>query len=272
MITKEGTGVLLKSSINEDSMEILQVTAGTLTVEIGTVRQTGEPGDIFYVPSGLVLRVAANEGQGALRALVFKSEIISRNMEKVDKEFLYMFDVQSHIRIAKFTKDVPVYRSLSHCIDEAINEYRDKDVCFKLPIRANIYLLMTALMRYYCDLKNEDDAAVYHNVLRLRPVLDYMGVHYREKIYVEELSGMTGLSGDYFTKMFRDCLGKTPVDYINNMRINRSLIMLAETDLPLSQIAQSVGFNHLGYFHKIFKQYMDVPPNAYRESAKESGD
>ena len=51
-------------------------------------------------------------------------------------------------------------------LNKTYEEYLAKDVCYKLPIRANIYLMMTALLRYYCANKDESDRMVYHNVLR----------------------------------------------------------------------------------------------------------
>ena len=109
---------------------------------------------------------------------------------------------------------------------------------------------------------------VYHNVLRLRPVIDYIREHFKEKIYIEKLSDMINVSADYFTKMFKDSIGKTPIDYINAMRTNHAIKLLATTDMSMAEIADDIGFCNPNYFHKIFKQYMDVSPLAYRKSTK----
>ena len=143
-----------------------------------------------------------------------------------------------------------------------------KDVCYKLPIRANIYLCMTSLLRHYCTVKNESERIIYHNVLRLRPVINYISEHYTEKIYVEKLAEIIMVSPDYFTKMFKDSIGKTPVDYINGIRVNRSMQMLIEGDTSIADISEQIGFCNANYFHKIFKQYMGVSPLAYRKNAK----
>ena len=153
-------------------------------------------------------------------------------------------------------------------MQESYDEYAEKDICYKLPIRANIYHMMTALLRYYCGSKDELDRMIYHNVLRLRPVIAYIDEHFKEKIYIEELSDMINVSPDYFTKMFKESIGKTPIDYINGMRINYAMELLCSTDIPMSDIADSIGFCNPNYFHKIFKQYMVTSPLAYRKSTK----
>ena len=79
---------------------------------------------------------------------------------------------------------------------------------------------------------------------------------------------MITVSPDYFTKMFKDSIGKTPIDYINGIRINRALALLSGSDTPINEIAESIGFSNTNYFHKIFKQYMNTSPLAYRKNAR----
>ncbi len=43
---------------------------------------------------------------------------------------------------------------------------------------------------------------------------------------------------------------------------------LVETDMPMADISDKIGFCNANYFHKIFKQYTDTSPLAYRKSAK----
>ena len=250
------------------SVEIIEITFGSVTVQIGTDTVEASAGDFLYIPSALVFRVTAEDGEAALRAMEFDSSIIEDNMEHFDTEIFYMFYIQSRNKITVFRQDHPIYPTLHSCMDEAYGEYISKDVCYKLPIRANIYLIMTALLRYYCGTKNELDRMVYHNVMRLRPVIEYISTHYGEKIYIESLADMITVSPDYFTKMFKDSIGKTPIDYINAARINHALMLLLTTDTPINEISEAVGFSGPNYFHKIFKQYMVTSPLAYRKTAK----
>ena len=267
MYSKTGEGIIV-SGFHPESMEIIEVTSGTLSVEIGTETVDAVAGDFLYIPPTLVFRVVANDGEASVRSMVFDSSIISANMENFDNELFYMFYVQSCNKITVFKEDHPVYKTLKYCMNESYDEYVSKDVCYKLPIRANIYLIMTSLLRYYCGSKDELDRMIYHNVMRLRPVVNYIAEHYGEKIYIETLSDMITVSPDYFTKMFKDSIGKTPIDYINGIRINHALRILSTTDTPINDISDSLGFSNPNYFHKIFKQYMQTSPLAYRKSSK----
>ena len=267
MYSVQGEGIIC-AGFHEQAMEIIEITAGNVLVQIGTEFAEAKAGDFLYVPPTMVFRVEAKEGEAGMRSMVFDSSIIEVNMENFDTEIFYMFYVQSKNKIVVFEEGHPVHDTLSKYMQESYDEYISKDVCYKLPIRANIYLMMTSLLRYYCGSKDELDRMIYHNVMRLRPIITYISNHYKEKIYIETMSDMITVSPDYFTKMFKDSIGRTPIDYINGLRINRAMQMLATTDTSVNDISDQLGFSNSNYFHKIFKQYMDTSPAAYRKMVK----
>ncbi len=268
MYVKSGEGKLINLRMHEKSMEIIEIISGAVDVLVGTESFVAEAGDFIYIPPSVVFRADARVGTASLRGMLFDSSIIEENMENFDSEIFYMFYLQSRSKIAHFKNTSPVYKSLAKCMSESYDEYMSKDVCYKLPIRANIYLMMTALLRYYCGAKDESENALYHNVLRLRPVMEYISDHFSEKTYIDKLADMIGVSADYFTKMFKDSIGKTPIEYINGMRINRAMKLLSSTELSMAEIADATGFCNPNYFHKIFKQYMDTSPLVFRKSTK----
>ncbi len=268
MYAVSGTGRLISARTNRKSMEIVEVTSGEIEIQIGTEVVSVTKGDFVYVPPTLVFAANAISEKASLRAIVFDNSILEANMENFDAEVFYMFYLQSRNKITAFKEGHPVYETLLKYMRESYDEYISKDVCYNLPIRANIYLMMTSLLRYYCGSKDESDRMIYHNVLRLRPVIEYIEEHFTEKIYIEKLAGMINVSPDYFTKMFRDTIGRTPVEYINGIKVNEAMRLLTETDKPIADISDEIGFCNANYFHKIFKQYMDVSPLQYRKGAK----
>jgi AraC-like DNA-binding protein len=246
----------------------LQITGGNVVVSIGTETAEAQAGDFLFVPSSMVFRVESYDGSASIRVLTFNREFAEENMDNFDGEINYMFYVQSFSRVVTFTHTHPIYESLCYCMSEAYEEYISKDVCFRLPVKAYIYLLNSRVLRYYAGARNEMDRVIYHNVIRLRPVVEYIAENYGEKIYIETLADMIGVSPDYFTKMFKDSIGTTPIDYINGVRVNHALRLLTMTDTPVNEIAEKTGFSNPNYFHKIFKSYMQTSPLAYRKSAK----
>ena len=266
LYSKSGSGII-DSGYYDDASCFLQITGGKVVVSIGTETAEAESGDFLFVPSSMVFRVESYDGPASVRVLVFNRSFVEENMDNFDGEINYMFYVQSFSRIVMFRKGHPIHEQLYYYMNEAYEEYISKDVCYQMPVKANIYLLIASLLRYYSSSKNEMDRMIYHNVIRLRPVIEYIAEHYAEKTYIETLSDMITVSPDYFTKMFKDSIGTTPIDYINGVRVNHALRLLTMTDTPVNEIADLTGFSNPNYFHKIFKSYMTTSPLAYRKSA-----
>ena len=260
-----GEGII-DSGYSPTASELLQVISGRVAVTVGTEVAEVSAGDFLFIPADLVFRVETIEGSASVRGFAFERRIVEENMDNFDGEINYMFYVQSFSRVVTFKPSHPIYESLCYCMSEAYEEYISKDVCFRLPVRAYLYLLSASILRYYAGERNELDRMIYHNVIRLRPVVEYIAENYGEKIYIETLADMIGVSPDYFTKMFKDSIGTTPIDYINGVRVNHALRLLTMTDTPVNEIADKTGFSNPNYFHKIFKSYMEISPLAYRKS------
>ena len=65
--------------------------------------------------------------------------------------------------------------------------------------------------------------------------------------------------------------GKSPLAFINEYRIQKAAQMLSETDLQISQIAQSVGFDNFSYFIRKFREYKSITPKEYRNIWRTQG-
>src|SRR6476661_3374275 len=76
----------------------------------------------------------------------------------------------------------------------------------------------------------------------LRRVREYIGAHLENKVSLQVLAGIAGLSMSHFAKAFKQSEGVAPHDYLVRRRLQRALELLAGTDLPLSAIAYTTGF------------------------------
>ncbi|QUH28748.1 AraC family transcriptional regulator [Vallitalea guaymasensis] len=105
----------------------------------------------------------------------------------------------------------------------------------------------------------------YANISRVEKALNYINEHYTESISISQLCSMIKLSRGHFTKMFKSITNKTPVEYINQVRIEHSKDLLVTTSLHVKTIAVQTGFNDEFYFTRVFKQYEGCSPSQYRQ-------
>jgi AraC-like DNA-binding protein/ligand-binding sensor protein len=93
----------------------------------------------------------------------------------------------------------------------------------------------------------------------------YIWENYTRKISLQEVAGVSGLSAPYFSTIFKEEMGENLSGYLNRLRVEKAGRLLVETDLSLSEISGSCGFEDQSWFSKIFKTYTGVSPGKYRE-------
>lgn len=97
------------------------------------------------------------------------------------------------------------------------------------------------------------------------PVSEYIETHYMENIRLGTLSSLIGFSEGHFTRVFREEFGMTFVQYLTTCRIDHSKELLAQTAIPIEQIAYRVGINSYSYFCTCFKRLCNISPGEYRK-------
>ena len=85
---------------------------------------------------------------------------------------------------------------------------------------------------------------------------------------IGKLCATMGYSPSHLLALFKKHLGQTPSDYLQRLRIDKALILLATTDLPIGEISSQLGFPSSQYFADRFRRFTGLSPHGYRERAR----
>lgn len=94
--------------------------------------------------------------------------------------------------------------------------------------------------------------------------VDFIETNIHEKITVGELSELTGVSQPYLYKIFKNKFNMSTKEYIVWHKIKRAKELLVETDISITEIANSVGYSDVLTFSKFFFSKEKVSPKKYR--------
>ncbi|RAV21907.1 response regulator [Paenibacillus contaminans] len=97
---------------------------------------------------------------------------------------------------------------------------------------------------------------------------DYIDKKLSADLGIDELADYLGISGSYFSLLFKQHFGVTFVEYVTKLRMETAKSMLAVSDRSVTQIGESVGYLERRYFTKVFQKYTGMTPSEYRESKK----
>lgn len=94
-------------------------------------------------------------------------------------------------------------------------------------------------------------------------LLGWIDENYSENITLADLSRVAGMNEKYLCRFFKEYTGKTPVDYINFLRIESACHELTHGGMNVTDASLECGFNSLSYFTKTFKKYKQMTPGEY---------
>jgi transcriptional regulator GlxA family with amidase domain len=101
---------------------------------------------------------------------------------------------------------------------------------------------------------------------RMERAVMFMREHLAEKLAVDDLARVSGLSPGRFTRLFGQWTGYSPKDYLRRLRVGLARELLADAELPIKEIAARTGFDDPYHFSKVFHQLDGLSPTQYREA------
>ena len=100
---------------------------------------------------------------------------------------------------------------------------------------------------------------------RLNRVVEYVQSHYDQKIVIDELAAMAGMSTSAFHRAFKNTITDPPLQYIKKVRLNQARELLLREKVPANVAASRVGYESAPQFSREFKRYFGLPPSRIRE-------
>lgn len=119
-----------------------------------------------------------------------------------------------------------------------------------------------------CVIREATELLEKQHSAEARPVRlarDYVHRHYGEAITLEKVCEEVGFSVSYFSALFKKETGENFVRYLTRIRMERAKELLAQTNLPVSEICMQVGYSDLKYFTQTFKKETSLSPGQYRK-------
>lgn len=96
-------------------------------------------------------------------------------------------------------------------------------------------------------------------------VVSFLRTNYREDISLSLISRKYFINSNYFSRIFKEIVGKSFNDYITGMRMSKACELMKNTDLNISHISRLVGYEEPKYFSKVFKKELGMAPSEYTD-------
>lgn len=246
-------------------MEIIVIKKGCGLVTLNLESLHVAQGDIILVLPGQ-LHSIYQDGQHSMEYenIFFKQELLRTGTDDIcHREFLEpffggMFDIPSHI-----TPEHIHYNTISYYIKQLDDCCSEQYYGYQMSVKGILFQLLFFLINRHPRRKAGTKRT--YALEKLKLILSYIETHYMEHITISEIAGICHYSDSHFMKFFKDCMGISFCQYVNEYRLQIAAQLLKESDETILSVSSSCGFDSLSYFNRIFKKQYGISPGKYRK-------
>ena len=168
--------------------------------------------------------------------------------------FKRLCEINPHMTLQK--SDPTTYDNNPTLMQNLIKN-RQRAFCDKVESRGIVFQLLSRFFKQGQSKIEMEDNRIAKTVLYIRK-------HLNEAIELEKLAEISCLSKDHFIRLFKKELGTTPLQYINQKKIEKAQLLLTTEELAVKEIAFQLAFEDYSYFNRLFKKITGVTPQEYR--------
>ena len=132
-------------------------------------------------------------------------------------------------------------------------------------MEVNLLLYQLALAVIRKSFPKKESNMVMSRFERLAPVLSHIGEKLDKMCPIGELSEIMELSEDSFYRDFKSTIGQAPKEYLISERLRKARILLASSQVSVTDISKQCGYENPFYFSTLFHGKYGLSPSAYRE-------
>ncbi|MFL6335256.1 MAG: helix-turn-helix domain-containing protein [Pyrinomonadaceae bacterium] len=243
------------STLNSDATDEAQTSEGD--IESG---ELDEAGALLAAPGDDVSAAFAGAAEFVLLQLspVFVTDCAARaGLARTDMVVTFRERaVRQDARLARLARDLA-------------EELREEAAGQELVVGALVEQALVQLLRRYANLRRSAHLELSRAGLvdrRIRLAVELMHAHMHRDLALEEIAAAAHLSPFHFARLFKKLTGATPHAYLASLRAARAQALLAETDLPVTEVGARVGYMSSSHFARAFRQATGLSPRAYRKA------
>lgn len=248
-------------------IEILLVLEGWLEVHVEEKTYLLQAGDLLLIGSGELHRDRTARDSGLhYVVLQFDPEpYFGENLLPYLKIFAQTRSPLSQLNYL-FNENETVKKNVFDAVLNILEEMEKKEAGYEIAVNMLIQSIMLTLLRN--DSRRCLHGEMNPDLVRLKPVLEWIDTMGEQKLTVEEACRRANMSYYYFVKYFKQVIGMTFTEYVHYKRIKKAERILLTEDVSISEVGERIGMPNMAHFYKVFKKYNRCSPNEFRKKMR----
>lgn len=244
-----------------DDIELIYVISGYMQYNINGKIVTLTEGNGIFVNSKQFHYGFSSEKKECIFICVLLHPLLNTSYY-IAQKFLTPLLAEDSIPFYVLNKNVDWERSI---LDSILYMYKNLGSQTSELVTMEAFFQICRLL--YENLHTENvTQAKNHRIDSLKAMISFIQNNYKENISLSDISNSGNVSKTSCCSFFQRYTNQTPIEYLNDFRLRKSIELLTYTDLTITEICYSVGFSGASYFTETFRKKMGFPPSEYRKN------
>ena len=250
-----------------NSFELIEVVEGRFYCNVDGSEFLINKGNICIINRGRLHHIYTEDYNASMcrkKTIIFNPDYFIKDQNIYEKYILPLLekDAFAHIQF-KIKKGIGLDINTLMKEIEALED--EKPIGYELEEYSLIYKVIRYLYLAYQSSKQTIHTAYDANVQIQRNMTSFIHEHFGSKIGLEDIAEAGQVSKSTCIRLFHKYTGKSPIDFLNNYRLQMSAEKLVTTSEQITEIAYSCGFGQPSYFNRLFLKEYNMTPNQYRK-------
>lgn len=248
-------------------IEFLYVYAGACTQVIGGRRVPMQQGDICLLDTNVPHSIEYLGKEDIIITIEMQKEYLTQGfLQRLGNNGIILNFLTSALSMNAAHDQYLLFRRreanpIHAIVQNILCEYYDPQVCSDKMIDAHMILLFCEILRQYRDQAFASDP---NRKWRIVDILEYIERNYLTAT-LRSTAGHFGFHPNYLSAYIKKQTGRSFKELVILQRMYQACFYLTNTDLPVNEIANKVGYDNLGFFYKKFEEIYKMTPASYRE-------
>ncbi len=266
---EEAQSKIIVSPHWHEEMEIIYIKNGTLHLTINNQSYVGKKGDIFLINTEDLHEMHTEENDIFYYAFLFSlSQFSVDNNDFVENTYITPIMNKSLLFEHKLSCQSSIGTSLEPLFEQLVEMNRLESTAYQLGTKALLLQVIYLIIQDDLVKKSWTHSEKSEKIQLQKNIVHYIRTNCTQRISLTDISFEFNMTPKYFCKYFKLTFNKTFIEYLNYIRIETAMDLLITTDLSVTEIAISCGFDNFSYFIRRFKALTGSTPSKYRKSGK----
>jgi len=229
-------------------------------------------GEGIFINTGRLHSARSHEGDdGIFMCVDIHPEFIDSKEGRVYAKYVEHVLSSKGISAIELKREHVWQEKMLDCITSLGEFYNNHQPFYEIHIKKIVLELWLLLIEHIeSDAQSINEVTAVENQ-RVKAILEYIEQNYMEKITLYQMAQVANVSRSECCRAFKRVVDSTPVEYLNRVRISKSMYYLKNGEMMVTEIAHEVGFASVSYFISIFKKITGFTPAQFKRSCLKRG-